>query len=237
MGLFDSIFGGGDDGEKVPQIDPNQLIQTQARVNRVDQLTPFGNLTFDGPDRNKLNFKLSPQMQALLNSQTSFGTNATNRASGLLSAIPGSGDEAVNAQLQRLQPGFDRQESRLRERLEQSGNPAAFGAQFSEGAFNDLQLLGQNQNDARLAAVLQGPAYQGQLINNAVGLANGSPVGVPQFNFQGASPLDVTGPYSLANQAAGFNAQQQSSRNSDFLGGLFDIGSSLIGANPFGVFD
>ncbi len=229
MGLFDSLFGGGGDDVKVPEIDPNQLIQTQAEVNRVDQTTPFGNLSFSGPNRNKLNFKLSPQLQALMNAQSTYGRAAVDRAGGLLGAIPANGDEAVNAQLQRLQPTFDRQESQLRERLEQSGNPAALGAQFSEGSFNDLALLGQNQNDARLAAVLQGPAYQGQLINNAVGLANSSPIGVPQFNFQGATPIDVTGPYSLANQAAGFNAQQQQSRNSSVLGGLFDLGSAAFG--------
>lgn len=231
MGLFDAVsglFGGDDGGTKVPEIDPNQLIETQARVNRVDQITPFGNLTFEGPERNRLNFKLSPQLQALLNSQTNFGTQATNRARGMLSEIPGSLDAAVNAQLQRLQPTFDRQESRLRERLEQSGNPAALGAQFSEGAFNDLALLNQGQNDARLAAILGGAAFQGQMVNNATALGNSSPVGVPQFNFQGAAPIDVTGPFSLANNAAGFNAQQQQQSNSDILGGLFDLGSSAF---------
>ena len=232
MGLFDAVsglFGGDDGGTKVPEINPDELISRQAQVNRVNQVTPFGSLTFSGPDRNQLNFKLSPQMQRLFNQQSAFGQQATQRARGLLSAIPGSGDAAVNAQLQRLQPTFDRQESRLRERLEQSGNPAAFGGQMSEGAFNDLALLNQSQNDARLAAVLQGPAYQGQLINNAVGLGNSSPIGVPQFNFQGASPIDVLGPYQLGQNAASFNAQQQQSNNSSVLGGLFDLGSAAMG--------
>lgn len=233
MGLFDAIGGlfGGDDEEKVrvPQIDPNELITRQAQVNRVNQITPFGKLTFSGPDRNTLNFELSPQMQRLFNQQAAFGTQSTQQARGLLSAIPGSMDAAVNAQLQRLQPTFDLQESRLRERLEQSGNPAAFGAQFSEGAFNDLALLNQSQNDARLAAILQGPAYQGQLVNNAVSLGTGSPIGVPQFNFQGATPIDVMGPYSLGQNAGFFNAQQNQRRNSSNLGGLFDIGSAILG--------
>lgn len=232
MGLFDAIsgiFGGDDGGTKVDAIDPNELIQTQARVNRVDQITPFGNLTFSGQDRNKLNFKLPPKMQALLNAQSGFGQEATQRGRQMLNQIPQNGDEAVNAQLARLQPGFDQQNMRLRERLEQSGNPAAFGGDFSEGAFNDLSLLGQTQNDARLAAVLQGPQYQGQLINNATALGNSSPIGVPQFNFQGASPVDVNGAFSLAQNGQQFNAQQQQKSNSGALGGLFDLGVAGLG--------
>jgi hypothetical protein len=63
---------------------------------------------------------------------------------------------------------------------------------------------------------------------------------VPQFNFQGASPIDVMGPFGLRQQAqmsnAGmglqggmFNAGVAGGRQSDTLGGLFDIGSAVLG--------
>jgi hypothetical protein len=224
MGLFDSLTGGlfgGDDDEKVeiPQIpvpDPEQIIGRQLQTNRINQITPFGRLQFEGPNKNTLRFALSPALQRLLDQQAGFGSASIGRGMGLLNAIPGSGDEAVNAQLQRLQPGFDLQERRLRERLEQSGNPGAFGSQA------------------------QGPAYQGQMVNNALALGSGSPIGVPQFNFQGASPIDVMGPFGLQQQGrmanAGyglqggmFNAGVAGGRQSDTLGGLFDIGSAVLG--------
>ena len=79
MGLFsgitDALFG-SDDANQVPAVDPNEVIRRQVQVNRVNQITPFGSLTFSGADRNQLDFSLSPQFQALLNAQTGFGTGA-----------------------------------------------------------------------------------------------------------------------------------------------------------------
>lgn len=237
MGLFSSIFGGGDDVQ-IPEVDPNQVIRTEARVNRVNQATPFGRVTFSGPDRNNLRFELSPNLQRLFENQTAFGNQATGLGGLLLGNVPESGDAATDAILQRLQPGMDLEERRIRDTLEQSGNPAAFGsAQMAPGAFSELSLLNQRQNDARLAAVLAGPQFQGQLLQNAAGIANASPMQVPQFNFQGATPVNVPNAFALQQNAQSFNAQQAANSRSGLLGGLFDLGSSFLlsGGNPFGA--
>lgn len=261
MGLFDSLFGGGD-SEKVkvpplnlPTFDSSGAITRQAQVNRVNQITPYGSLTFSGPDRNTLNFNLSPEMQALFQSQSAFGTNAANAGNAMLGSVPGSADAATQAILARLQPQFQRQDQQLRSRLEQSGNPAAYGSQaMAPGAFNELALQNQSQNDARLAAVLGGAQYQQTLAQTAAGLGNASPIGVPQYQFQGATPVDTYAPTlagynaqvqgALQNQQlqtnAGIaNAQNAQQQNSGILGGLFDLGVAGIGAmtgNPFASF-
>ncbi len=231
MGLFDfigDIFDPGGD-LTVPAIDSEGIVRRQAQVNRITQTTPFGRLSYGGPLSTQLDFQLTPAFQNLLHQQLAVGGRGMQRAYGLLGAIP-SGDQAVSAQLQRLQPGFDLQERNLRERLEQSGNPAAFGAMdMAPGAFNELALMNQMQNDARLAAVLQGPAYQGQLAQNALALTRASPVSVPQYNFQAPYPIDVTGAFGLGNQANMYNANVAQSQRSGLLGGLFDIGSILLG--------
>lgn len=229
MGLFSSLFG-KDSAPQVPSIDPNQLISRQAQVNRINQATPFGSLTFTGPDRSNAQFKLSPQFQQLLNAQTGYGRQSTGLAASLLGQIPGSMDAATNAILARMGPSQQMEEARLRNRLEQSGNPAAYGSTgMSEGAFNELGLMNQRFNDARMAAVLAGPQYQQQLANTAQGLAMNQPISVPQYQFQGASPIDVMNPYQLSSQAAQFNAQQQAQANQNMLGGLFDIAKVGIG--------
>jgi len=259
MGLFDIITGGGG-SPKVPDIDIPDFdsagaIRTAARVNRVNQVTPFGSVRFKGPDRNTLKFKLSRRMQRLLNQQSRFGTKAVRTGRRLLGGIPGSGDAATAAILERLAPEFEQQDAALRERYEQGGRPAAFGsAALDPGAFTDMTRLDRAFNDARIAAVLAGPQYQGQLASTALALGSGSPISVPQFNFQGATPIDTLSaelaPYNARVQAAlgqqGYGTQaaiagagNAASGRSDVLGGLFDIGSAAVGGgwSPFGIFD
>ena len=251
MGLFDSLFG-GDDAEKVeaqtvPTIDPAEIIRADAQANRLDQFTPFGNLTFSGPNRNRVNFKLTPQFQNLLNQNVGFSADSAALGRGLLSAVPESGDAATQALLQRMQPRLSQQEAAIRERFEQAGNPAAFGsAAMGEGAFNELALFNQQRNDMELAAYLAAPQYQGSLINNAIGAASGQTIGVPQFQFNTGSPVNALGAYNLStgiNQfnagqmqnANTFNAQVQADRNSGMLGGLFDLGASFLGNSSFKI--
>lgn len=249
MGLFSSLFGGGGgtgsggqvkiDQDSIRPFDVNSAVGLEARTNRINQATPFGNLTFSGPNRSNLRFKLSPRMQSLLDAQTRAGRASTNVGLNMLRTLPQSGDAATEAILQRLQPGMDQQDMRLRERLEQTGNPAAYGgADFSEGAFNELALQNQGFNDARQAAVLAGPQYQAQLAQTAGGLINGSPVSVPQFNFQGASPINVGGlglggygaQLNAATAGGLANAQNAQANRSSIFGGLFDLAGAGIGA-------
>lgn len=52
-----------------PPPDPRQIAQTDVEFNRLDQYTPFGNLTFSGPNRNVANLSLSPELQQIFNQQ------------------------------------------------------------------------------------------------------------------------------------------------------------------------
>jgi hypothetical protein len=52
-----------------PAPDPRQIAQTDVEFNRIDQVTPFGSLTFSGPNRNQANLSLSPELQQLFGQQ------------------------------------------------------------------------------------------------------------------------------------------------------------------------
>lgn len=256
MGLFsgisDALFG-SDDAVKINQVDPNEVIGRQAQVNRVNQTTPFGSVSFSGPDNNQLDFQLSPQLQALFQTQTGFGNQAGQAGSQLLgqSGIAPIGTQDVSGLSQglfdlgssRTQPLFDRRRELLQEQLAQSGNPAT-GADLSPGSVSELDLLNLQENnflsDLSLQSALAGPQFQNQLLQNqalqqgtniggALALGQGSPIGVPQFNFQGATPIDVTSSFGLGQQGQAFNAQQTQQQREGILGGLFDLGGAAFG--------
>jgi hypothetical protein len=54
--------------------------QTDAEFNRIDQVTPFGSLTYGGPSRNQATLTLSPELQNLFNMQTQSDTNLLGSA-------------------------------------------------------------------------------------------------------------------------------------------------------------
>jgi hypothetical protein len=58
-----------------PAPDPVEIAQTDARFNRIDQFTPFGNLTFSGPDRNVSTLNFSPEVQALFDQRLQSDSN------------------------------------------------------------------------------------------------------------------------------------------------------------------
>ena len=57
----------GKGSTRVEAPNPIEVAQADARFNRIDQFTPFGNLTFSGPDRNRANLQLNPAVQDLEN--------------------------------------------------------------------------------------------------------------------------------------------------------------------------
>lgn len=249
--------GKGDEPDLPPPVDPNELIQTQAQVNRVNQVTPFGSVSFTGPNRNNLSMKLNPRLQALFNTQTQFGNESAREGLGFLrgsdfSPIDVPGQDQIASQIfdlgaGQLEPFFDRRRDTLQSQLENTGNPAV-GVDLAPGAVSELDLIGRQENqalgDLALNAALSVPQFQGQLIENqiaqlggnvntALALAGGSPVGIPDLgSFYGPSAIDVTGPYSIAQNAAMNRAQIQQQQNSDFFGGLVDLG--VAGISAFG---
>lgn len=78
-----------------PAPDPNQIAQADATYNRIDQYTPFGSLTYGGPNRNQATLAFSPELQNLFGLQTQSDTNVLNSA---IRAQPGI-DQLISSPL------------------------------------------------------------------------------------------------------------------------------------------
>ena len=150
-----------------------ETARVQARLNRVNQTTPFGSITFNdlGGDRWSSNIDLSPEQQALYNSQTRTSQGLYNLAEGAIprlsdamasridtSRLPdvvGSQGDVVAAAdrygqniydrgLARLQPQFERDRATTLQTLADRG----IGAGSGEAWTNENRDLAQRQNDA-----------------------------------------------------------------------------------------
>jgi len=60
---------GKKDPQTVPQPDPYEVARADAQFNRIDQYTPYGNLIFSGPERNRADLTLSPELQGIFDSR------------------------------------------------------------------------------------------------------------------------------------------------------------------------
>lgn len=67
--------------------DPREIAQTDAEFNRIDQFTPFGNLTFSGPNRNISTLEFSPEIQDLFNQRQQVDSNLLSNALGRQGAL------------------------------------------------------------------------------------------------------------------------------------------------------
>jgi len=243
---------------KAPKIpagpDPSKLIGQQAQVNRINQTTPFGSLTFSGPNRSDLSQTLSPQFQALLDAQSGFGTQAAQAGQQFLGAtqfnpavpqdVTQIGQSMFDLGASRAMPFFNQQEAQLVSQLENSGNPAV-GASLAPGAVTERDLFNRSRNtflsDLALNSITQATGQRGQLLNQDIAanqgnaqvaamLGNASPVQAPGLNsFFAPGQVDVTGPYQMQLNQANQRAQMQQQQRSSFMGGLFDLGMAGFG--------
>ncbi|MCG8435498.1 MAG: hypothetical protein MJA83_15865 [Gammaproteobacteria bacterium] len=170
--------------------DPEELIRTQGEVNRINQITPFGSLTFTGPNRNTATQTLSPELQRLLNQQIQVSGNSLNEIiarQNQLNTQPARVTSVTGAPLARtvgpanfsadarrleeatfdratnlLNPIFQEQEETLRQRLADTGNP--IGSELFQEEF-DLFNDARNRafTDASLQAVQAGRQEQSRL--------------------------------------------------------------------------
>lgn len=81
-----------------PAPDPRQIAQLDADYNRIDQFTPFGSLTYGGPNRNQATMTLSPELQNLFNLQTQSDTNLLNSGIGAQGGINQLMQNPLNAE-------------------------------------------------------------------------------------------------------------------------------------------
>ena len=253
---------GKPDRPKIPAApDPSRLIALQAQTNRINQTTPYGNLTFSGPNRSDVSLALSPQFQALLDAQVGFGAQAAQRGQQFLGAtqfnpaapqdVSQIGQAMFDLGASRAMPFFNQQEQQLINALENSGNPAV-GAALSPGAVSERDLFNRSRNqflsDLALNSVTQATGQRGALLQQdlaanagnaqiAALLAGASPVQAPGLNqFYQPQAIDVMGPYNLQQQNAMAQAQLAAQDRSGFFGGLFDLGSAALGGWAMGGF-
>lgn len=163
-------------------IENRDSAQFNTTINRANQYTPYGSLTWEtraGADPHNpmagdwtQRMTLSPEQQALLDSQNRVSQNLANTAEAGLNRVGAAmatpfdmsrfGDPQVvaddasrrrveEALMSRLQPQFDRDNQALRTRLAQSGITVGSQAWNDEMARADRGLT-----DARMQAVMAG---------------------------------------------------------------------------------
>lgn len=190
--------------------------------------------------------ELSPEQQAIFDQSQAAQLNLAelgNQQSEWLKsylAEPFSFDNrdaenwAYDLGSQRLDPRFEQQKAALETQLVNKGirpGTAAWNAEMSR--------LGETENDAYNQLMLQGRsqafnealAQRNQPLNEIIGLMSGSQVQNPSSTFTqtpqtGVAGVDYTGLVNNQYQAELANHQSK-------MGGLFGLGSALIGAMPF----
>lgn len=63
-------------------VDPFEVARADAEFNRIDQNTPYGSLTFSGPNRNNATLSLTPEIQQLLDSRIGTDQSMLDAAQG-----------------------------------------------------------------------------------------------------------------------------------------------------------
>lgn len=174
-----------------PAPDPRQIAQVEAEYNRINQFTPFGSLTFSGPNRNTANLSLSPELQQLFSGQvgTDIGLNQLAQQ-----ALPGIGQlvnqpmsteglpalnyEPFRADIEKafydrsaglLNEQFARDEDRLRQTLANQGLQSggeAFANEF--GDFN--RRRGETYSNLARDAVLFGGQEASRALADTAGI-------------------------------------------------------------------
>lgn len=225
----------------------------------VDQQTPWGSLshqqtgtqTIIGADGKPLTVPqytatttLSPEQQAIFNESQAAQANLAGLASEQSSFMreylgepfefdnQSAADWAYDLGASRLDPRFAQAREAERARLLNSGireGSAAWDAamgrvgQDENDAYNQLMLQGRGQ------AFQEALAGRNQPINELTALLSGSQVSMPNFINTpqvGVGGVDYTG---LVNQ----KYQSEMASHQAGMGGLFGLGSALIGAIPF----
>lgn len=220
----------------------------QAGLNNVNQVTPYGNLTYkqigtwpDGTPRYEATQSLSPENQALYDKYMGLagqlgdigGTLAGNTASSLSQPFK-LGNEATEARLfelgsKRLDPMFAERDAQLEQQLMDRGirpGSEAYDSmrrQFSEGrndAYNQLLLQGRQLADQELTG------ERTQNLNELMALLGGSQVQNPSYVNTPQTPVAGTDYAGLVNS----NYQNQVNQYNGMLGGIGGLAGNMLGA-------
>lgn len=235
---------------------------TQQQINMVDQVTPYGNLTYsqagkwdDGTPKFQSTTVLSPDQQRNLQQQSQFdnlvntlGIQQTQKLTGLLDKPVDLNNAATESRLMelgrsRMDPMWQRRRSELETRLMNKG-----AVPDSELYQREMQALGEQENDAynqlllsgRGQAVQEALTERNQPINEITALMSGGQVSQPNFTntptAQVGSP-DIAG-LTMDAYKYGPLAQYQTklANQQAMMGGLFGLGSAALGGWGLGGF-
>jgi Chaperone of endosialidase len=233
----------------------------EGAINRIDQVTPDGSLTYRPSGvtswRDPLSGKvyeipsftattaLSPGQQKIKAETDAAGLNlaaAANAMSGRADKEPFKVDEAVESRLfdlgaKRLQPQLDA--ARRKAETEAANRGLRLG---SESYDLLMRQVGEKENDAWTQLALSGRAQAygeadadyNRDLNRINALLSGSQVSAPSFVNTPKSNVAGTDYAGLVNSTYQQKLaawQQQQQNQNDLLGGLFGIGAAFAG-NP-----
>lgn len=188
------------DSPDVPQTDEAALIQLQKQLNSIDQTTPFGSLTFQGPNKTEAQLEFDPQTQKIVDALQGAAVSQAEQlptdpfqpdipaVGGTEAVALGPFDQSTQAQQATFQqaqnlldPVFERREENLRQTLSNQGLP--IGSQAFEGEFNRFERE-RNRADvnAALQSVQAGNQRQSELFRQGLS-ALGAEQGVQQQNL------------------------------------------------------
>jgi hypothetical protein len=233
-----------------------EAARVAAKANRVNQYTPYGNLTYTNgingdQDQWRADYSLSPVGQQLLDynnqSQLGLGKLQNTALEGTQDAfskpfdynsVGQVQDSALKAYTDRLDPQWDRKQQQTETQLVNQGLRP--GTEAYDNAMRDFNV-GRNDayQQANLAAIQTAPqtfqmatALRSQPLNELNALRTGSQVTNPTFQNQ-PQQQTTAGPNLLgAAQAQGQYGQglynQQQASNNNFMSGLFNLGAAAI---------
>lgn len=219
---------------------------TQYGLGATNQVTPYGNLTYnqigewdDGTPRFEATQTLSPEQQGLYESftqgQQQFGDIANNQL-GRVSETMGSpfeideaaGRQVADMQRQFLDPEWDRRSNNLEATLAARGlNPGGeqYAARSQEFGDQRDRAYDAMYLNARQQGVQEALAERNQPLTELTSMLSMTQPQQPQFTSTpqpGVAPVDYTG---LVN--AKYQGELDSYKN--MMGGLFGLGSAVAG--------
>jgi hypothetical protein len=233
-----------------------QTAQTQAALNRVNQTTPYGNVTYSQPDPNNPNQwqatqTLSPQEQNLQNlswqAQNTYGNIGNNQ----LSQVAGSlsqpintdysqvRDQYIQSQMGLIQPQLQMQQQSLQSQLQGQGVTQGSDAwnnamrSYNNQVAQSYAGVLANAQTGVGAAIQQQESLRDQPLNEASALLSGSQINPGQFQNVAqsqVSPTNVLGAYGMQQNALWNTYNSQMQQYGSMLGGIGGLAGTVAGA-------
>ncbi len=226
---------------------------TQNELNNVNQVTPYGNLTYsqsgswgDGTPQFTATQTLAPEQQNLFNlsnqTQANLGQLGVDQSAkiGNLLNTPFDVNSAISTQLsdqatKLLEPIWKQRENDFRSQLLNQGY-----AQGSEGYNNNFRDFSDSRDRAYSSAALAGRSQaeqealtqRNQPLNEIAALMSGSQVSQPNFANTAqtnVAPTDVAGITQAGYQNSLVPWQANNQYNNALMGGLFGLGGAAAG--------